>query len=102
MEALQAEMDEMTFAWSGTIEKGWDYYCRIQGPTLIIEYAGQDLGGAPTITCTRSIAILRTNMGRVSLNETFPGARPQVKSAFRFLSVFPIPGLKVLVGSSDS
>ncbi|MEM6278715.1 MAG: DUF3500 domain-containing protein [Verrucomicrobiota bacterium] len=47
MEALQGEIEEMTFSWSGPVEEGGDYSYRIQGPTLIIEYAGQDLGGDP-------------------------------------------------------
>lgn len=47
MKELAAEVDEMTFGWWGPVEDGGDYSYRIQGPTLIIEYAGQDLGGDP-------------------------------------------------------
>ena len=37
----------MSFSWWGpTLEEG-DFSYRIQGPTIIIEYAGQDLGGDP-------------------------------------------------------
>ncbi|MEM9280941.1 MAG: DUF3500 domain-containing protein [Verrucomicrobiota bacterium] len=44
---LEKEIPEMTFAWWGPATDGGDYSYRIQGPTLIIEYAGQDLGGDP-------------------------------------------------------
>jgi hypothetical protein len=51
----KAKMDEMKnniaetyFAWSGPTEKGSAAYFRIQGPTVIIEYAPQRLGGDPT------------------------------------------------------
>jgi hypothetical protein len=53
--AAKAKMDEMKknvadtwFAWSGPTEKGSAAYFRIQGPTVIIEYAPQRLGGDPT------------------------------------------------------
>ena len=51
----KAKMDEMRnniaetwFAWSGPTEKGSAAYFRIQGPTVIIEYAPQRLGGDAT------------------------------------------------------
>jgi len=51
----QAKMDEMRkhiaetwFAWSGPTEKGSAAYFRIQGPTVIIEFAPQRLGGDAT------------------------------------------------------
>src|SRR5262249_14691636 len=53
--AAKAKMGEMRkniaetwFAWSGPTEKGSAAYFRIQGPTVIIEYAPQRLGGDPT------------------------------------------------------
>jgi hypothetical protein len=53
--AANAKMDEMKkniaetwFAWSGPTEKGSAAYFRIQGPTVIIEYAPQRLGGDST------------------------------------------------------
>src|SRR5258708_36167540 len=53
--AAKAKMDEMKkniaetwFAWSGPIEKGSAAYFRIQGPTVIIEYAPQRMGGDAT------------------------------------------------------
>ncbi|MDG2123947.1 MAG: DUF3500 domain-containing protein [Verrucomicrobiales bacterium] len=47
LKALRAEIDQMKFAWSGPITDDSDVSYRIQGPTLIIEYACQDLGGNP-------------------------------------------------------
>jgi hypothetical protein len=47
LKELQAETDDMTFAWWGPAVDGGDFSYRIQGPSLIIEYAGQDLGGDP-------------------------------------------------------
>ena len=47
LEELSAEIDRMTFAWWGPVKDDGDYSYRIQGPTLIIEFAGQDLGGDP-------------------------------------------------------
>jgi hypothetical protein len=53
--AATAKMDEMKrniaetwFAWSGPTEKGSAAYFRIQGPTVLIEYAPQRMGGDPT------------------------------------------------------
>jgi hypothetical protein len=53
--AAKAKMDEMKkniaetwFAWSGPTDKGSAAYFRIQGPTVIIEYAPQRLGGDST------------------------------------------------------
>jgi hypothetical protein len=53
--AAKAKMDEMKkniaetwFAWSGPTEKGSAAYFRIQGPTVVIEYAPQRLGGDAT------------------------------------------------------
>ncbi len=44
---LKAEIDAMHFAWNGPTVEDSDVSYRIQGPTLIIEYACQDLGGNP-------------------------------------------------------
>lgn len=53
--AAKAKMDEMKkdiaetwFAWSGPTEKGGAAYFRIQGPTVVIEYAPQRMGRDPT------------------------------------------------------
>ena len=47
LKELTAEIDGMTFAWWGPAEDGGDFSYRLQSPSLIIEYAGQDLGGDP-------------------------------------------------------
>ena len=51
----KAKMDEMKqhiaatwFAWSGPTEQGSAAYFRIQGPTVMIEYAPQRMGGDAT------------------------------------------------------
>jgi hypothetical protein len=41
MAALQAQIDETYFAWYGPTTDGSAAYFRIQGPTLVIEYAPQ-------------------------------------------------------------
>jgi hypothetical protein len=41
MAALKAKMDETYFAWYGPTRNGSAAYYRIQGPTLLIEYAPQ-------------------------------------------------------------
>jgi uncharacterized protein DUF3500 len=45
MADLKKNLAETWFAWSGPTEKGGAAYFRIQGPTVIIEYAPQRLGG---------------------------------------------------------
>ena len=47
IEELTAEIDTMSFAWWGPAKEKGDFSYRLQGPSLIIEYAGQDLGGDP-------------------------------------------------------
>ncbi len=48
LEEMKQHLAETWFAWSGPTEKGSAAYFRIQGPTVIIEYAPQRLGGDPT------------------------------------------------------
>ena len=48
MDEIKKNIAETWFAWSGPTEKGRAAYFRIQGPTVIIEYAPQRLGGDPT------------------------------------------------------
>jgi hypothetical protein len=48
MEEIKTNIAETWFAWSGPTAKGSAAYFRIQGPTVIIEYAPQRLGGDPT------------------------------------------------------
>ncbi len=47
MKQLTGEIDRMTFAWSGDKAPMSDMSYVIQGPSLIIEYVCQDLGGNP-------------------------------------------------------
>ena len=52
MAEIKSGLDDTWFAWSGATthaegHSGTAYY-RIQGPTLVIEYAPQPLGGDPT------------------------------------------------------
>jgi len=48
MDEMKENIAETWFGWSGTTEKGGAAYFRIQGPTVLIEYAPQRLGGDPT------------------------------------------------------
>jgi hypothetical protein len=48
MDEMRKNIAETWFAWSGPTEKGSAAYFRIQGPTVIIEYAPQRLGGDAT------------------------------------------------------
>ena len=45
---IKANLTDTWFAWSGPLEAGKAYF-RIQGPTVIIEYAPQKLGGDVTM-----------------------------------------------------
>jgi Protein of unknown function (DUF3500) len=47
MDELKQHIADTWFAWSGPVEKGKGYF-RIQGPTVVIEYAPQRLGGDVT------------------------------------------------------
>ena len=47
MEQLVKEIDQMRFSWNGPLEPNSEVSYYIQGPSLIIEYACQDLGGDP-------------------------------------------------------
>jgi hypothetical protein len=49
MKEIKANLPETWFAWSGPTTNGMPAYYRIQGPTLVIEYAPQPLGGDPTM-----------------------------------------------------
>lgn len=48
MNEIKANLADTWFAWSGPLEAGKAYF-RIQGPTVIIEYAPQKLGGDVTM-----------------------------------------------------
>lgn len=49
MAEIKKEIADTWFAWSGPITNGSAAYFRVQGPTLVIEYAPQPLGGDPTM-----------------------------------------------------
>jgi len=48
LDEMRKNIAETWFAWSGPTEKGSAAYFRIQGPTVVIEYAPQRLGGDAT------------------------------------------------------
>ena len=47
LQQISADLDQTYFAWQGARERISDVSYRIQGPSVIIEYACQDLGGNP-------------------------------------------------------
>jgi hypothetical protein len=47
MAEIKANLADTYFAWSGPTTPGSAAYFRIQGPTVVIEYAPQNLGGNP-------------------------------------------------------
>ncbi len=49
MAEIKSNLPETWFAWSGPTTNGMPAYYRIQGPTVVIEYAPQPLGGDPTM-----------------------------------------------------
>jgi len=49
MADIKSNLSATWFAWSGPTTNGSPAYYRIQGPTLVIEYAPQPLGGDPTM-----------------------------------------------------
>jgi len=49
MAEIKANLAETWFAWSGPTTNGMPAYYRIQGPTVVIEYAPQPLGGDPAM-----------------------------------------------------
>jgi hypothetical protein len=57
MAEIQGQIGETYFAWSGPTEKGSAAYFRVQGPTVVIEYA-------PPGTFTRWCAIPTMITGR--------------------------------------
>ncbi len=47
MQEIEAEIDQMYFSWQGFRKTGSDVSYSIQGPSLLIEFAYQDLGHDP-------------------------------------------------------
>ena len=65
MKEVKAGLAETYFAWAGSTTNGSGAYFRIQGPTVLIEYAPQGSGARATpITFTRSTAIQPTTTRR--------------------------------------
>lgn len=48
MDRIQQDLDQTWFAWYGDTATGGAATFRIQGPTLLMEYSPQRLGGVPT------------------------------------------------------
>src|SRR4051812_41653560 len=48
LKEIEQQLAQTWFVWSGPTEKGKAAYFRIQGPTVVIEYAPQRLGGDTT------------------------------------------------------
>jgi hypothetical protein len=48
LEEMKNDITETWFAWSGPTDEGSAAYFRIQGRTVIIEYARQTVGSDPT------------------------------------------------------
>jgi hypothetical protein len=46
MAEIEARLDDTRFAWAGSTKNGSAAYFRIQGPTVLIEYAPQGQGGS--------------------------------------------------------
>ena len=49
MKEVDAKLPETYFAWAGSTTNGKGAYFRVQGPTLLLEYAPQGPGNAPSI-----------------------------------------------------
>lgn len=51
LKAIRDEFDELVFAWNGPVDGSQgtpaDVSYRVQGPTVLVEYACQNLGGNP-------------------------------------------------------
>jgi len=48
MKEIEANLGDTYFAWAGSTTNGKEAYFRVQGPTLLIEYAPQGTNSAPT------------------------------------------------------
>lgn len=47
MAEIEADLDETYLAWYGPTEEGSAAYFRVTGPTIVVEYAPQGMGGDP-------------------------------------------------------
>jgi hypothetical protein len=48
MAEVRANLDQTYFAWSGQTETSAAAYWRVTGPTVLLEFAPQSLGGDPS------------------------------------------------------
>jgi hypothetical protein len=55
MKEVEANLGQTYFAWAGATTNGKEAYFRIQGPTVLIEYAPQGPTGTPTVNHIHTI-----------------------------------------------
>lgn len=55
MKEVEANLRETYFAWAGATTNGKEAYFRIQGPTVLIEYAPQGVNSTPTVNHIHTI-----------------------------------------------
>jgi hypothetical protein len=48
MAEIEADLDETFFAWWGPVNDPGSSYWRVTGPTLILEFSPQEMGGDPS------------------------------------------------------
>ncbi|APZ90753.1 DUF3500 domain-containing protein [Fuerstiella marisgermanici] len=48
MERIESDLDQTWFSWYGDVKDGGAATFRVQGPTILMEYSPQKLGGRPT------------------------------------------------------
>ncbi len=48
MERIENDLDRTWFSWYGDVKNGGAATFRVQGPTILMEYSPQKLGGRPT------------------------------------------------------
>ncbi|MEM9413441.1 MAG: DUF3500 domain-containing protein, partial [Planctomycetota bacterium] len=61
---FEKEFDQTYFAWHGSRKKGSDVSYVIQGPSLLIEFAYQDLGGDPLAHLHTQFRNLKNDYGK--------------------------------------
>jgi hypothetical protein len=49
MKEVEANLGETYFAWAGSTTNGKEAYFRVQGPTVLIEYAPQGPNNTPSL-----------------------------------------------------
>jgi hypothetical protein len=61
---MKKDIAETWFAWSGRTEEDSAAYFRMHGPTVIIEYAPQSVGGDPTKHISHDLCDPTNNYGQ--------------------------------------